>query len=177
MLHFNFQVVATVLLFFVILENANAASSTWTKLNCRPVCYSGKGNSYGIFLVDKHITAHQVKLVHVSGKISCAGVKNYGIFNCPHNNLLKRSFEVHLTDSDNKVIVPAPPVQYAIKEKAWYHLHGNIPGTNNVVFSTGSKPYTFKKENVYRVWYGEDLFGIWEGDNLGTLCVDVYALQ
>ncbi len=159
----------------IVLASAQNVSARWTKLNCRPVCYGGRGNSYGVFPVDKQITAYQVKLVHVSGRISCAGENYYGSFNCPYKSV-KNYFEVHLTDPDNKVIVPAPPVQYASGHRGWYYLNGNKIGSNQLVFSTGLTPYTFKKRTLYRVWYGEDLFKYAEGNNPGKMCVDVYAM-
>eukprot|EP00794_Sanderia_malayensis_P009418 gene9418-10404_t len=148
----------------------------WTKLNCRPVCYGAKGNSYGVFLVNNNIEAYQVKLERINGRIGCAA-SSTGYFNCPYRSL-KKYFEVHVTDSKNQIIVPAAPIQfYHLKHKAFYHLNGNPVGTTKVVLSTGLNPYMFKKGEVYRVWYGEDLYDLWEGDNNGQLCVNVFALE
>ena len=49
-------------------------------------------------------------------------------------------------------------------------------GAKELVLSTGLKPYVFKRGQVYRLWYGEDLFNSTESDNSGRVCALVYAL-
>eukprot|EP00794_Sanderia_malayensis_P019927 gene19927-21879_t len=166
------KVLAAILLLNLVAIVSSAAK--WTRLNHRPVCYGAKGNSFGVFHVEKQVKAYQVKLVRISGQLACVSAGFYSYFSCIVH---RDQFEVHVTDSKNKIIVPPIPVRYKAGYGAWYYLNGHRYGANTVVISTGVHPYTFKRGKEYRVWNGEDLFNLTEYDNSGHICVNVYALQ
>eukprot|EP00794_Sanderia_malayensis_P019928 gene19928-21880_t len=164
------KIIAAVLLLYLVV--AVSSSARWTKLNCKPVCYGAKGGSFGVFFISKTVKAYQIKLQRTSGRVSCHYSSGYGYFRCARG----KHFGVFVTDTNNKVIVPPAPIQY-VTAKGWYRLNGNNYGASTIVLSIGLHPYIFRKGGVYRVWYGEDLFNSTESDNVGRMCVNVYALQ
>lgn len=57
----------------------------------------------------------------------------------------------------------------------WYNLVGYIFFLFVVVFCSFKKFYCVFSNSELCLWYGEDLKGYIESDNIGKMCVDVYG--
>ena len=144
-------------------------------MNQNPVCYGGKGNSYGSFKIDKDVLIHKVKFVYRSGEIFCtsgAGKKG-GYFGCSYSGV-KDYFTVYLTDTTNTLIVPAPPVFSSVS--GWYRVHGHKTFATTLTLSTGTNAFGLKAGQYLRIWHGEDLYNNTEDNNSGKTCTDIYGL-
>ena len=78
-----------------------------------------------------------------------------------------------LTDSEDRVIYPAPRVKRGVG--GWYELPGYTVKSPELVLSDFGNPYYLKKGEKLKVWYGGDLFDYYESDNHGSTCMEVYV--
>ena len=157
--------------------HSSQCGARWVKLNQNPVCYGGKGSSFGLFKVDKDLLIHKVRFVYRSGGVFCisgAG-KRAGYFGCPYQTTWDY-FAIFLTDSKNTVIVPAPPVFFGSSLSGWYRVHGHKTFATTLTLSAGTSAFGLKAGQELRVWNGEDLFNFAEDNNSGNTCTDVYVL-
>jgi len=62
------------------------------------------------------------------------------------------------------------------KKKHVYSLEGTGHKSPELVFRNLSSPLSLSRDQELQIWHGQDLAAdCWDGDNTGTVCVDVYA--
>ena len=122
-----------------------------------------------------------VKLVHLYGYVSChtAGPTFWSYWGCGDNpwNGLNTQVNVVITDSNNHILLP--PSQFLntkITSLKWYKVPGYNSLSPELVLHFFTSPKWVHPNQELRVWYGENLVNLSEGDNGGTVCADVYAL-
>ena len=149
----------------------NTTETPWQKLNTVPVCFGAKDDQFGSFKVEIDGSVNSVKLVHVSGDVTCAnlfafaGVNARSKFGCA-----KASLELYtlITTANNDILLPE-------SQESPYTLPGYHSDSTEIVFTDMSTPLRLSSGQQLRVWYGEDLRNVSEHDNEGRSCVDVYA--
>ena len=147
-------------------------------MNFSPVCFGAKNHQFGRFYV--HSVSGEklaaVKLVHLYGYVTCATAKvsYWSYWGC-------QGVSVYSTENINVVITTAanhillPPGQFIVHDGAkWFKVPVYTSISPELVLSFFN-PYSVQSGQELRLWYGEDLMNMWEGDNEGTACVDIYA--
>ena len=82
---------------------------------------------------------------------------------------------VVITDSSNHILLP--PFQFQkLSDTKWFWVPGYNSLSPELVLPFLSSPKWVDSNQELRVWYGENLVNLSEGDNGGTVCADVYAL-
>ncbi|KAJ4456392.1 hypothetical protein PAPYR_8355 [Paratrimastix pyriformis] len=115
------------------------------------VCFAGKNRGFGGLRVPYAIGGIvQLVLVARSGGISC-DTANYQptYWGCPW---LAGGLSVMITDANTGATATSPELRF------------DMPRAT--ALSAGQQ---------LRIWYGEDLYGLFEGDNGGVTCADLYA--
>ena len=150
----------------------NTTEAPWQKMNTAPVCFGAKDNQFGKFEVEIGGSVDSVKLVHVSGYVTCElglfdGVNARSKFGCQ-----KTSSELYtfITNATNDILLPESP-EFLSK----YTLQGYHPDSTEIVFTNISTPLRLSSGQQLRIWHGEDLMNDTEWDNSGLSCVDMYA--
>ncbi|XP_020609728.1 uncharacterized protein LOC110048282 [Orbicella faveolata] len=151
----------------------NTTEAPWQKMNTAPVCFGAKGDQFGEFEVEIGGSVDSVKLVHVSGHVTCAvfdilgGANARSKFGCQKSSSELYTF---ITTANNDILLPESR-EFPSK----YTLQGYHPDSSEIVFTNISTPLRLSSGQQLRVWYGEDLMDETEHDNSGSTCVDVYA--
>ena len=154
--------------FFFIFPNAIELAS-WSKLNTDPVCFGAKDNQFGRFEIETGGSVNALKLVHVSGRVTCnvnaVGDEAWSRFGC--NKAYRQLFTV-ITTSDDVILLPE-------SQESLHTLPGYYADSKEIAFTDISTPLLLSFGQELRIWYGEDLTNSTERDNGGISCVDVYA--
>ena len=151
----------------------------WRKVNKLPVCFEAKGNHFGRFYVPEGRLA-AIKMVHLYGYVSCHVHNQYfwsywGCGDSPASRELVDKVNAVITDSSNNILLP--PLQFQTSSNLkWYRVPGYNSLSPELVLPSFSSPEKVHSNQELRVWFGENLVNISEGDNGGTVCADVYAL-
>ena len=127
------------------------------------VCMYGKGDKPGVFFAPMTGKIHSIRLVHISGKVSCTPTdeSNWG-----YRSLI----DTILTDKDNKVVYPED-------QKAHYYRLPGFTGNSPELVLTLTSPLVVTAGQEYRLWYWEDLINSSEEDNKpGPSCMKVIYL-
>ncbi|KAK3711824.1 hypothetical protein QZH41_008972 [Actinostola sp. cb2023] len=151
----------------ITLNNVNSLYILeFLKVNTNPVCFSAKGNKYGVFYTANAGQIKSFKLVHVSGKVGPypATSANWGTSGSRLDTII--------TDSLNKVLTPPIASLNGYYSYTLPGISGNDPELNLPGFSPSM---SVVPRQQFRVWFGEDLRNTAESDNHGTSCVDVFA--
>ena len=145
-------------------------------MNSRPVCFGAKDNTFGSFNVPYGGKIAAVKLVYLSGYVTCAqDVLSYWSFwGCGDKVSGAKRIDVIITTSSNTIITPVSPFLKDNPGK-WYDLPGYDSFSSEIILPRFS-PYSVSSGQELRLWYGEDLGGSTESDNGGLVCCDVYGL-
>lgn len=149
----------------------------WLKLSFRPVCFGARDNQHGTFSVLYSGKLAAIKLVHLSGSVSCdtrLGVSHWSFWGCGSHKHLKDHVDVTITTSSNHLI--SPPSQFMTYGGGKW---SQIPGFNSFspeIVLPFFPFYSVNSGQQLHLWYGEDLVDQSEFDNGGTVCCDVYAL-
>jgi len=153
-----------------------AALDSWVKVNSRPVCFGAKDNTFGSFNVPYGGKIAAVKLVYLSGYVTCSkSVFSYWSFwGCGNNPSVPKHVNVIITTPSNTIITPVSPFLKNHPGK-WYELPEYNSFSPEIILPRFS-PYSVSSGQELRVWYGEDLAGSTESDNEGLVCCDVYGL-
>ena len=142
--------------------------SPWRRLNSAPVCFGAKDNQFGHFQVEFGGSLEAVKLVHLSGLVSCTGRKNKGTkWGCGGKDAGKY-IRVFITDTSKIILLPVA------KDKR-YIIPGYDSNSAEIVFNGFSNPLYLSSGQELQVWFAEDLYDRGEDNNGGTSCADVYA--
>ncbi|XP_073229569.1 uncharacterized protein [Porites lutea] len=150
----------------------------WRKVNTSPVCFEAKGSRFGRFYIPRGTLA-AIKLVHLYGYVSCDTriTSHWSYWGCGDNrwNGINTQVNVVITDSSNHILLP--PIQFQkISNLKWYRVPGYNSLSPELVLPFFRSPKWINSKQEFRVWYGENLVNLSEGDNGGTVCADVYAL-
>jgi len=164
--------VATMLLIFPSI----AALDPWVKANLRPVCFGARHTQYGSFNVPYGGKIAAVKLVHLSGYVTCVGssISYWSFWGCGNYSPLKHHVDVTITTSSNFLLFP--PHQFLT---TGYGRWSELPGYNSFspeIILPRLSPYSVSSGQELRLWYGEDLVNYTEGNNAGLVCCNVYVL-
>ena len=158
----------------------NQLSVGWSKVNKWPVCFEAKGSRFGRFYVPGGRLA-AIKLVHLYGYVSCDTriTSHWSYWGCGDNRWsgINTQVNVVITDSDNHILLP--PSQFLntkITSLKWYRVPGYNSLSPELVLHFFTSPRRVHRKQELRVWYGENLVNLSEGDNGGKVCADVYAL-
>ena len=151
------------------------------KINTSPVCFGSRDSSYGNFTIPK--TGHVItfKLVYLSGYVSCQASdpqyrSNWGCsFLSSPNNLA-----VFITDSLQQRILPTDKASYRRGSGCHATITYGIPGFTSESPELGlhnfSVPLAVSVGQELQIWYTEDLYNCYAGDNDGQTCTDVFGL-
>ena len=142
------------------------------------MCFGAEGNKYGSFNVPKSGKIAAVKLIHLSGYVSCAQsqIPNWSFWGCGNHHLLKNHVSLAITTSSNVLLMP-PNQFFTFKEGAgkWADLPGYNSFSRKIILPRFS-PYSVSTGQELRLWYGEDLVAHTESNNAGWVCCNVYVL-
>lgn len=107
--------------------------------------------------------AEAVKLVHVSGSVSCASGK-WSKWGCGPGG----PFRTFVTTSTNLILLPE-------SKELTYKISGYDVNSKEFIFTKFSNPLRLSSGQELRLWYSLDLFNHSEHDNKGKSGADVYA--
>ena len=129
------------------------------------MCFGAKDNQFGRFLPAVEGYAKALKLVHISGSVSCkTGYWSY--WGC--GSFYGERVGVYITNSTNGILLPENPT-------TWYRIPGYNSNSTEFVFTDFSNPLPLSTGHEIRVWYTEDFEDAGEDHNEGTSCCDVFA--
>lgn len=148
-------------------------ASAW-RLQASNICFLTKGDQPGFFKLKQGGELVAMKLQHKSGVVSCLATHFNSNFGC--NNRGKtwysyRHISTFVTDDARNVIFPA----MTKIDRGFTQLPGYNANSKFLVFTNYATPMFARRGQDLKIWYGEDLFDSFEGDNQGRTCVDVYA--
>ncbi|KAL9986697.1 hypothetical protein ACROYT_G000876 [Oculina patagonica] len=173
----DFKLILSVMMLLALPFSAELADS-WLKLNFHAVCFGAKNSQYGSFNVPYGGKIAGFKLVRQSGYVSCtsASVHHLSFWGCGTYAPLQNQVNVVITTSTNQIILPLSQfIQGSGAAGKWSEIPGYNSMSPEIVLPFFS-PYTVSLGQQLRLWYGEDLVAYHEGDNVGRVCCDVYAL-
>ena len=153
-------------------------SDHWQKLSRSPVCFGAKGDKFGNFSAPAGRLA-AIKLVYLYGYVSCRTLVTsyWSYWGCGDNPTNGKNTQVNvvITNSSNQILLP--PNQFiGDANNKWYKIPGYNSLSPELVLSVFGGPVRLLSSQVLRLWYGEDLANLSEGDNGGTVCADVYSI-
>ncbi|XP_015760569.1 PREDICTED: uncharacterized protein LOC107339771 isoform X1 [Acropora digitifera] len=152
---------------FVYVENPDS-ETPWRKLNSAPVCFGARDNQFGRFQVEVGGSIQAIKLVHLSGYVTCdsspSSRSNWG---CVRQHRV-RNIALYLTNASNTILLP-------MGQRSHYTIPGYDEQSSEIVFSGFPNLLDLSSDKELRLWYWEDLVDQSEGDNGGTSCTDVFA--
>ena len=131
-------------------------------MNSAAVCFGAKDNQFGQFQIEFGGSIEAVKLVHLSGQVSChqPGSSKWG---CSGKHIF-----VFLTDASNTILLP-------MDQNSPYTIPGYDAQSSEIIFSGFPNPLHLRSGQELRMWYEEDLKNLHESDNGGTSCADVFV--
>ena len=130
------------------------------------MCFGAKDNQFGRFRVEFGGSIEAVKLVHLSGQVSCSQHANFwSKWGC---SAKKNIIFVFLTDASNAILLP-------MSQNSRYTIPGYDAQSSEIVFSGFPNPLHLSSGQELRMWYEEDLKNDSEFDNGGKTCADVFG--
>ena len=142
------------------------------------VCFGAKGNTNGRFTAPIRGNLVAVKLVHLFGYVSCHVYDGtfWSFWGCGENNShgLKALVDTVITDDHNRILMPPTQLEKNIDRLKWYKIPGYNSQSPEIVLSRFSPTSVYRGKRL-RLWYGEDLANLSEGDKGGKVCHKVYA--
>ncbi|XP_015748432.1 PREDICTED: uncharacterized protein LOC107328208 isoform X2 [Acropora digitifera] len=136
----------------------------WRKLNSAAVCFGAKDDQFGQFQVEFGGSIEAVKLVHLSGQVSCDQHANvWSKWGCNGKHIF-----VFLTDASRTILLP-------MDQNSPYTIPGYDAQSSEIVFSGLPNPLHLRSGQELRMWYEEDLKNVFESDNGGKTCADVFV--
>lgn len=141
----------------------------WIQLNKDKVCFGARNDSYGNFTIWSSGTLMILKLVYLSGYVTCNSV----LF--PHGrnwacNSSSPKIGTIVTNANNKVIFPQD------YRNVSYTLNGFDASSPELLFTRVSSPIAVSAGEEFRVWYHEDFKNGTESDNAGRTCTNVFGV-
>jgi len=132
------------------------------------VCFGAKDDSYGTFTIPLRGLVVYLKLVYISGYVTCLRGK------IPYGSHWGCRVETRLTtlvkNARNEVVFPG------YEQRETYSLPGYHINSSELVFNILSLPLQVAALEEFRIWYFLDLLNNSEHNKAGHTCVDVYVL-
>ena len=146
-------------------------------MSSHPVCFGATGNKYGSFNLPYGGDIAAIKLLHLSGYVSCDSSKfsYWSYWGCGKRPGVEDYVGVAITTSQNAIITPESPFLKNNPQGKFSELPPYKSFSPEIILPRLS-PYTATSGEELRLWYGEDLMNYRESDNGGLVCCDVYAL-
>ncbi|XP_031562383.1 uncharacterized protein LOC116298145 [Actinia tenebrosa] len=157
----------------------------WFNLSTKPVCFGAKENQFGAFNIRAEGFLSAIKLVHVSGSVTCdknSCAKNLNQYNskwgCAPNHPFvgKTPLNTVITTSNNKIVFPKDHHFTHEHTSLWYDMEQFDSNSNFLVFQRFHDPLYVAAGQELRLWFGEDLKDVSEDDNGGQTCARVFGL-
>ena len=124
-------------------------------------CYGSAGSSHASFQVPESGKIEAVKLIHVSGGVSC-NLNPKTRWGCD-NFLYKRDyFQTFVTDLNKEIIFPSV---YTQAPSSIYVVPGGDIETTRELILKPDAPYKVKKGQELQIWYGQDLLKYSDDNN------------
>lgn len=139
------------------------------------MCFGAKNDQFGRFSVRSTGRLTTLKLVHLYGYVTCdtRQITYWSYWGCGVYYSGDK-INVVITTAANHVLLP--PSQIIVHQGAkWSRVPGYTSVSPELVLSFFN-PYSVQSGQELRLWYGEDLVNVSEGDNGGTACIDIYAI-
>ena len=122
----------------------NSTEAPWQKMNTVPVCFGAKDDQFGSFEVKIGGSVNSMKLVHVSGEVTCSVSVEGSKFGC------QKSFPelyTFITTSNDDILLPE------IDEILFtYTLQGYHPDSTEIVFTNISTTLRLSSGQPLRIW-------------------------
>ena len=132
------------------------------------MCFGAIGNQFGRFRVEVGGSIQAVKLVHLSGQVTCDVQSNaWSKWGCDTPGM-GQYIAVFLTDAHNTILLP-------MGQSSRYTIPGFDVQSSEIVFSGFPNPLHLSSDKELRLWYWEDRVDGSEQDNDGRSCTDVFA--
>ena len=149
--------------------------AVWHKINTDPVCFGTRDEDFGSFEADKTGHIYKIKLVHLSGSVTCISGQVKGTkWSCDRH---LSQLNIYITDQNNIQLFPATSAIYNLDPTYFfYQLSGFDANSPEIVFDSIPTPLAVTAGQKFRIWYGEDLQNVTEDDNTGESCADVYVV-
>ena len=147
------------------------------KANVLPVCFGARNSQYGSFDVPYGGKIAAVKLIYLSGYVTCSGqISHYSFWGCGDHPQVKNHVSLAITTSSNSLLMP-PNEFFTFSGGAgkWSELPGYKSFSPEIILPRFS-PYSVSSGQELRLWFGEDFADHTEGDNRGLVCCNVYVL-
>ena len=147
----------------------------WRKVNSSPVCFGARNHQFGRFYIRSSGKLASVLLVHLYGYVTCdtRHISYWSYWGCG-SYYSGDKINVVITTGANHILLP--PGQFMVHHGAkWSKIPGYDSLSPELVLSFFN-PYWVYSGQQLRLWYGEDLMNVGEGDNGGRACFDTYAL-
>ena len=80
-----------------------------------------------------------------------------------------------ITDDHNRILMPPTQLEKNVDDTKWYKVPGYNSQSPDIVLSRFS-PTSVARGQRLRLWFGEDLANLSEGNNGGRVCCKVYAV-
>lgn len=144
----------------------------WLKSNTNALKVEPKDSKPGKFYAPKSGQIKRFKLVYVSGGLTCWDIWPPTHFGCAYYNTVLLCMMI--TDSLNNVVSP-PQSYYQSHNLKCYNIPGVSCNDTELILPEISPALNVVAGQELRVWYAEDLFKIFESDNIGVLYADVYV--
>ena len=152
-------------------------SDPWVKANTLPVCFGARDNKYDSFHVPYGGKIAAVKLIYLSGYVTCSGhISHWSFWGCGNHPSVRHHVSLAITTSSNALLMP-PNQFFTFQGGAgkWAQLPGYNSLSPEIILPRFS-PYSVSSGQELRLWYGEDLVAHTEADNAGLVCCNVYVL-
>lgn len=142
----------------------------WVKLNSSPRCFGARDDKYSAFTVNQTGVVLTMKLVRLSGWVTCdkSNANGWNYWGCNDFNGNQMYMTAVVTNSTNFIVLPNEDT-YTIPEY-------NTSSSEIVYPRKMVKPLLLTAGQEYRVWFSHDLRNSSEFNNNGTVCVDVFGL-
>ena len=156
-------------------------SVKFAKISTTPVCFGAKDNQFGAFNIRTEGFLSAIKLVHVSGSVTCdesSSASNPDQYKSKwgcattHPYVGKTPLNTVITGSDNKILFPKDHHEHA---SLWYKMEHFDSNSDLLVFQRFHDPLYVAAGQELRLWFGEDLKDVNENDNGGRTCAHVFA--
>lgn len=173
----NFINVCTLIQYQFTYSSTHMFSDSWIKVSSQPVCFGARRNNFGRFNVPFGGDIAAIKLVHLSGYVTCdrSNFSYWSYWGCGKRAGVEDFVGVTITTVRNTIITPEAPFLKVNPPGRFSDLPPYESFSPEIILPRFS-PYQAAAGTTLRLWYGEDLVDFTESDNDGSVCCDVYAL-
>ncbi|XP_027053036.1 uncharacterized protein LOC113680221 isoform X1 [Pocillopora damicornis] len=154
---------------------------SWLKVNTNPLCFGARNDDHGSFTIAKAGSISALKLVHISGALTCHSSSTRSFWGCEVSSYGKKTLMTLVTYINRTVFLPTRETAdmgepgHTCATEYIYHLQGFDDVSTEIIFNTSSKTLPVKMNQGFQIWYGQDLSDCSEINNSGQSCVNVYV--